>query len=128
MNSRRLHTPPKTHLVQRLKSSTLRCGGERGNVLGPMSALGSKADMDQTYSIISSARPSNGKENARPCTFAVFRLITNSTLVCCSTGNSAAFAPLDFPAVNSNQPTASNKLGHSSSVRQQLHIRAMDKW
>ena len=52
------------------------------------------ADMDQTYSITSSARPSNGKENIRPCTFAVFRLITNSTLVCCSTGNSAAFAPL----------------------------------
>jgi hypothetical protein len=46
------------------------------------------------HSITSSARPSKGKGTVRPSAFAVLRLMTNSNLVTCCTGKSAAFSPL----------------------------------
>src|SRR5262249_9278717 len=46
------------------------------------------------HSITSSARPSSVIGKVRPSALAVFRLITKSTFVDCSTGMSAAFAPL----------------------------------
>ena len=45
------------------------------------------------YSITSSARASSVGGTSRPSALAVFRLITNSNLVGCSTGMSAGFAP-----------------------------------
>jgi hypothetical protein len=46
------------------------------------------------YSITSSARVSSVGGTMIPSAFAVFKLITSSNLVGCSTGRSAAFAPL----------------------------------
>jgi hypothetical protein len=46
------------------------------------------------YSMIWFARPSTDGGIVRPSAFAVFRFITNSNLVGCSTGRSAGFAPL----------------------------------
>jgi hypothetical protein len=46
------------------------------------------------YSMTSSARPDNGSGNVNPSVVAVLRLITNSTVVDCWTGNSAGLAPL----------------------------------
>src|SRR3954469_24068825 len=46
------------------------------------------------YSMISSARPSNGIGTAKPRAFAVFRLTTSSTFVACWTGRSDGFSPL----------------------------------
>jgi hypothetical protein len=48
----------------------------------------------QLYSITSSARESSVGGTVRRSAFAVFKLITNSNLVGCSTGRSAGFAPL----------------------------------
>src|SRR5262245_38341515 len=48
----------------------------------------------RTHSITSSARASSLSGIWRPSALAVLRLITNSNLVGCSTGNSAGFAPL----------------------------------
>src|SRR5258706_1554378 len=45
------------------------------------------------HSITTSARPSSVGGTARPSAFAVFKLITNSNLVGCSTGRSAGLAP-----------------------------------
>jgi hypothetical protein len=47
-----------------------------------------------SYSITASARVSTVGGTVMPSTFAVFRLITSSYLVGCSTGRSAGFAPL----------------------------------
>ena len=44
--------------------------------------------------ITSSARPSSDRGIVRPSAWAVFRLITSSNVVGCSTGRSAGFAPL----------------------------------
>src|SRR5262245_58545505 len=46
------------------------------------------------YSMTWSARPSTDCGIVRPRALAVFRLITNSNFVACSTGRSAGFAPL----------------------------------
>ena len=46
------------------------------------------------HSITSSARPSSGSGTVRPSAFAVFMLMTSSTLVACWTGSSAGFSPL----------------------------------
>src|SRR5207253_5819178 len=46
------------------------------------------------HSITSSARASSVGGMMTPSAFAVFRLITSSNLVGCSTGRSAGFAPL----------------------------------
>src|SRR5712664_1655673 len=46
------------------------------------------------YSITSSARVSSVGGTMMPSAFAVFKLITSSYLVGCSTGRSAGFAPL----------------------------------
>ena len=46
------------------------------------------------YSITSSARARREGGMSRPSAFAVFRLMTNSNLVTCCTGKSAAFSPL----------------------------------
>ena len=46
------------------------------------------------YSITSSARTSNEGGTVRPSALAVFRLITSSNLVGCSTGRSAGLVPL----------------------------------
>jgi hypothetical protein len=45
------------------------------------------------HSITSSARPSNVGEIGSSSIFAVFRLITSSNLMGCSTGKSLGFAP-----------------------------------
>ena len=42
----------------------------------------------------SPARPGSLSGNAMPSTFAVLRLITNSTLIACCTGRSLGFSPL----------------------------------
>ena len=47
----------------------------------------------QTHSIISSARVRSEDGTVSPSAFAVFRLITNSTLAACSTGRSLGLAP-----------------------------------
>ena len=46
------------------------------------------------YSITSSARTSNDGGTVRPSALAVFRLITSSNLVGCSTGRSEGLVPL----------------------------------
>src|SRR5262249_47955071 len=51
------------------------------------------------HSIASSASASKRSGMVRPSVLAVFRLITNSNLVDCSTGRSAGFAPLRIFAV-----------------------------
>jgi hypothetical protein len=48
----------------------------------------------QLYSITSSARVSSVGGTMMPSAFAVFKLMTSSNLVGCSTGRSAGFAPL----------------------------------
>jgi hypothetical protein len=48
----------------------------------------------RSYSITSSARAKTAGARGRSSAFAVFRLITNSNLLACSTGRSAGFAPL----------------------------------
>src|SRR6266404_2522118 len=48
------------------------------------------------YSITSSARASSAGGMMTPSAFAVFKLITRSNLVGCSTGRSAGFAPLNI--------------------------------
>ena len=76
--------------------------------VGRMSAFERIADVGQTsrhvrfvptpdmpcYSITSSARVSSVGGTMMPSAFAVFKLITSSYLVGCSTGRSAGFAPL----------------------------------
>jgi hypothetical protein len=47
----------------------------------------------RTYSITSSARSRNDSEIVRPIAFAAIALMTNSSLVGCSAGSSAGFAP-----------------------------------
>ena len=49
-----------------------------------------------SHSITSSARASSVGGAVTPISFAVFRLMTSSNLVGCSTGNSAGFAPLNW--------------------------------
>ena len=51
------------------------------------------------YSMTSSARAESVGGTSRPNSFAVFRLITNSNLVGCTTGRSAGFSPLRIRAV-----------------------------
>src|SRR6476619_6122900 len=48
----------------------------------------------RTHSITSSARADRVGGTSRPSALAVFRLITNSNLVDCTTGRSPGFAPL----------------------------------
>src|SRR5437899_9199682 len=50
--------------------------------------------VEHAYSMTWSARSSSVCESVRPRAFAVFRLMTSSNLVGCSTGRSAGFAPL----------------------------------
>jgi hypothetical protein len=52
------------------------------------------ADINQVYSITSSARPISVLGTLRPSALAVFRLMYSSTLVVCWTGRSAGFSPL----------------------------------
>src|ERR1700745_2137691 len=47
----------------------------------------------QRYSITSAARPSSEGGTVKPSAVAVFRLMTSSIFVGCSTGNSAGLAP-----------------------------------
>src|SRR5262249_11678310 len=51
-------------------------------------------ELTPLHSITSSARASSVGETSRPSAFAVLRLTTNSNLVGCRNGKSAAFAPL----------------------------------
>ena len=53
-----------------------------------------KADIGEDYSITSSASSNTGCGMVKLSALAVFRLITNSNLVGCSTGSSAGFSPL----------------------------------
>jgi hypothetical protein len=48
------------------------------------------------FSMIRSARVSTDAGIVRPRAFAVFKLITNSNLLGCSTGNSAGLAPFNI--------------------------------
>src|SRR5262245_30446759 len=59
-------------------------------------AISGREQMQQLhrYSITSSARASTDGGTSRPSAFAVLRLMTSSTLVDCTTGRSAGFAPL----------------------------------
>src|SRR5262249_59015550 len=50
-------------------------------------------ELAAVHSITSSASASKRSGMVRPSVLAVFRLITNSNLVDCSTGRSAGFAP-----------------------------------
>src|SRR5262249_49600292 len=78
--------PYPTHLPGLLRLSGERHGeeatGQRGNERSPC-----------CHWITSSARASSDGGIVRPRAFAVFRLITSSNLVGCSTGRSAGFAP-----------------------------------
>jgi hypothetical protein len=69
----------------------------RGQTTGA-AAMGPTADSRSCnkfhcYSITSSARPRSAIGTVRPSALAVFRLMTNSTLVACWTGRSAGFSP-----------------------------------
>ena len=64
------------------------CGRLRGCATEPIRRKPS------SHSITSSATDSKFSENLTPSVFAVLRLITNSNLVGCTTGKSAALAPL----------------------------------
>src|SRR6266536_3369469 len=69
------------------------------NVLCPTSRRCHLADVWRYYSITSSAFASSEGGTVRPSPFAVLRLMTNSNLVGCMIGRSAAFAPWRiFPA------------------------------
>src|SRR5215813_8717179 len=48
------------------------------------------------HSITSSANARSFSDTSSPSALAVLRLITSSTFVACSTGNSAGFSPLTF--------------------------------
>ena len=50
--------------------------------------------IERSHSMISSALADSPGGTSRPSAFAVFRLITNSNLVGCTTGRSAGFSPL----------------------------------
>src|SRR6516165_6608779 len=70
-------TPAVGHVRFVPKADILHCGGWR-------------------YSMTSSAVASSDGGTAIPSAFAVFRLITNSNLVGCSTGRSAGLVPLSI--------------------------------
>jgi hypothetical protein len=72
-----------------LKADIAQCSRHVSNVPQPDSRTASKH-----HSITSSARTSINGGIARPSTFAVFRLRTNSNLADCTTGRSAGLAPL----------------------------------
>src|SRR5947199_4465470 len=57
-----------------------------------------------SYSITSSARVSSVGGIMMPSAFAVFKLITSSYLVGCSTGRSAGFAPLKILSMKTAAP------------------------
>jgi Domain of unknown function (DUF4287) len=64
------------------------------------------------HSITPSARADNVIGNVRSRVFAVWRLITNSSFVFCSTGKSAGLAPLRiFPVYIPTRRYASKRLG-----------------
>ena len=70
----------------------LSIGGERR---GENTATESREECaPMLYWITSSARPSSDGGIVRPRAFAVFRLMTRSNFVDCSTGRSPGFAPL----------------------------------
>src|SRR5258708_7810585 len=69
----------------------LRTRGERPS---NGSTSGKRDDPPPLHSITSSARESSVGGPSRPSALAVFKLITSSNLVGCSTGRSAGFAPL----------------------------------
>ena len=52
----------------------------------------------QSYSITSSARSWIAVDSSTPIALAVFRLMTNSNFVACSSGRSAGFVPLSILA------------------------------
>src|SRR6266508_4489675 len=56
--------------------------------------------IDHGYSITSSARCCRNKGTSMPIAFAVFRLITSSNFVGCSTGRSAGFVPCNILDTN----------------------------
>ena len=62
--------------------------------LRPMPSATPCTAANDHYSITSSARASKVGGTMMPSAFAVFKLITSSNLVGCSTGRSAGFAPL----------------------------------
>jgi hypothetical protein len=64
-----------------------------------MSALCQKRKWTAPYSITSSAMESKPDGTSMPSARAVWRLMTNSNLVDCSTGRSAGLAPLRMPPV-----------------------------
>ena len=69
-------------------------GASRAPAVTFMSAASSAfARFNALHSITSSARASIVGGMVRPSAFAVFRLITNSKIVGCSTGRSAGLAP-----------------------------------
>ena len=57
-------------------------------------AMMARGELPSPHSITSSARASSVAGTSRPRALAVCRLMTNSNLVDCRTGRSAAFAPL----------------------------------
>jgi hypothetical protein len=59
----------------------------------PSSAMATSPEAGSLYSITWSARASIDGGMVRPSALAVFKLITNSNFVGCSTGRSAGFAP-----------------------------------
>src|SRR5262249_40692036 len=70
-----------TRLTRCSRAPVGRCAADERDELAPF------------HSITSSASASNLSGICTPRAFAVFKLITNSNLVDCSTGRSAGFAP-----------------------------------
>jgi len=80
--------------LQRLKSPMRYiCGIFGAPPFSSFSTQSANSGSRRTYSITSSARCWTDKGTSTPSAFAVFKLITSSNLVGCSTGRSAGFAP-----------------------------------
>lgn len=80
---------------------TSRERGHRGQARVVPLASRRTAASPRGYSITSSARPRRESGTVMPSAFAVFKLITNSILVGCSTGRSAGLAPFKILSTKS---------------------------
>src|SRR5216684_1472014 len=98
---------------RRMSALALQCGLTPEMARGPESANKRlmHCSKQQLYSITSSARVSSVGGTMMPSAFAVFKLITSSNLVGCSTGRSAGFAPLKI--LSTKTADRRNKSGRS---------------
>jgi hypothetical protein len=86
---------PAQESSQARSAQSARSYDSRGSPANPTAALRSWPRWSSTrYSMTWSARSSNDCGIVSPSALAVFKLMTNSNLVGCSTGRSAGFAPL----------------------------------